>query len=94
MTRISPQVFSLDTSYSSHSLSNFIFLWFIQLESISEDKAVVDRKQNALNFVPSLRSGEWSDIGCRPSMEDTHICIGDLAKKFGYNLHSGNDKGF
>uniref|UniRef100_A0A2N9FVW8 protein-serine/threonine phosphatase n=1 Tax=Fagus sylvatica TaxID=28930 RepID=A0A2N9FVW8_FAGSY len=58
------------------------------LESISEDKAVADRKQNPLNFVPSLRSGEWSDIGCRPSMEDTHICIGDLAKKFGYNLHS------
>lgn len=47
---------------------------------------VVDRKQNMLNFVPALRSGEWSDIGGRPYMEDTHVCIGDLAKKYGYNV--------
>ncbi|KAF3961063.1 hypothetical protein CMV_014277 [Castanea mollissima] len=59
-----------------------------KLESISEDKAVVERKQNLLNFVPSLRSGEWSDIGGRDYMEDTHICIGDLAKKFGINSYS------
>lgn len=57
-----------------------------QLESISEDSVVVDRKQNMLNFVPALRSGEWSDIGGRPYMEDTHVCIGDLAKKYGYNV--------
>ncbi|XP_027332712.1 probable protein phosphatase 2C 27 isoform X2 [Abrus precatorius] len=41
-----------------------------------------------MNFVPTLRSGEWSDIGNRPSMEDTHICIGDLAKKFGNTVLS------
>lgn len=46
----------------------------------------MDRKQKLLNFVPVLSSGEWSDIGSRSYMEDTHICIGDLAKKFGYNL--------
>lgn len=46
---------------------------------------VADR-QSQLNFVPALRSGEWSDIGCRPHMEDTHICITDLAEKFGFNL--------
>ncbi|XP_004287235.1 PREDICTED: probable protein phosphatase 2C 27 [Fragaria vesca subsp. vesca] len=57
-----------------------------QLESISEDSVVVDPKQNMLHFVPALRSGEWSDIGFRSHMEDTHICIGDLAKKFGYNV--------
>ncbi|XP_061990944.1 probable protein phosphatase 2C 27 [Rosa rugosa] len=57
-----------------------------QLESISEDSVVVDRKQNMLHFVPDRRSGEWSDIGGRPHMEDTHICISDLAKKFGYNV--------
>ncbi|KAF7806475.1 putative protein phosphatase 2C 27 [Senna tora] len=60
----------------------------IQLESICEDTVIADRKQNQMNFVPSLRSGEWSDIGRRPSMEDTHICIGDLKKKFGYNVVS------
>jgi len=48
----------------------------------------VDKKQNLMNFVPTLRSGEWCDIGERPSMEDTHICIGDLAKKFGNNVLS------
>ncbi|KAK6944410.1 PPM-type phosphatase-like domain [Dillenia turbinata] len=58
------------------------------LESISEDTTLAsERKQILLtNFLPVLRSGEWSDIGCRPYMEDTHICISDLAKKFGCNL--------
>lgn len=57
------------------------------LESICEDRVVTERKQNLLtDFFPTLRSGEWSDIGGRPYMEDTHICISDLAKKFGSNL--------
>uniref|UniRef100_A0A7N0RFY9 protein-serine/threonine phosphatase n=1 Tax=Kalanchoe fedtschenkoi TaxID=63787 RepID=A0A7N0RFY9_KALFE len=56
------------------------------LESICEDSAVgADRKSNKA-FVPTLRSGEWSDIGGRSYMEDTHICISDLAMKFGYDL--------
>ncbi|KAM7477212.1 hypothetical protein LguiB_024455 [Lonicera macranthoides] len=58
------------------------------IESICEDTVVVaDKKQCQLsNFTPALRSGEWSDIGNRPYMEDTHICIADLAKNFGSNL--------
>ncbi|KAF2317155.1 hypothetical protein GH714_012323 [Hevea brasiliensis] len=57
------------------------------LESICEDRVTLERKQNlATSFIPVLRSGEWSDIGGRLYMEDTHICISDLAKKFGYNL--------
>ena len=55
------------------------------LESICEDAEIVDKKQNMMNFVPTLRSGECSDIGDRPSMEDTHICIGDLAKNLTKN---------
>ncbi|KAK4257486.1 hypothetical protein QN277_007066 [Acacia crassicarpa] len=39
-----------------------------------------------MNFAPTLRSGEWSDIGRRPNMEDTHICIGDLRQKFGNDV--------
>ncbi|XP_021277624.1 probable protein phosphatase 2C 27 isoform X1 [Herrania umbratica] len=59
------------------------------LESISEDAVATDKKHNVLtNFVPTLRSGEWSDIGGRAYMEDTHICIADLAKNFGCNLMS------
>lgn len=58
---------------------------YFQLEKICEDTVVADKKQNLLSeFIPSLRSGEWSDIGHRSYMEDTHICIADLAKKFGY----------
>ncbi|KAJ6741891.1 PROTEIN PHOSPHATASE 2C 27-RELATED [Salix viminalis] len=59
------------------------------LESICEDRVVTERKQNLLtDFSPNLRSGEWSDIGSRHYMEDTHVCISDLADKFGYNLLS------
>ncbi|XP_042516446.1 probable protein phosphatase 2C 27 [Macadamia integrifolia] len=57
------------------------------LESICEDTVVVDSKQNnSGNFVPAIRSGEWADIGGRQYMEDTHVCIADLAKKFGYDV--------
>ncbi|XP_054821255.1 probable protein phosphatase 2C 27 isoform X2 [Prosopis cineraria] len=58
------------------------------LESINEDTVIADKKQNQMNFVPALRSGECSDIGARPYMEDTHICIGDLGKKFGCDVLS------
>ncbi|KAK6942221.1 PPM-type phosphatase-like domain [Dillenia turbinata] len=60
----------------------------LPLESISEDTTLASGKKQILltNFLLTLRSGEWSDIGCRPFMEDTHICIADLAKKFGCNL--------
>ncbi|KAK4404250.1 putative protein phosphatase 2C 27 [Sesamum angolense] len=58
--------------------------WSIALESISEDSTIADRRQILLNnFLPALRSGEWSDIGGRSDMEDTHICIPDLARNFG-----------
>ncbi|XP_052200595.1 probable protein phosphatase 2C 27 [Diospyros lotus] len=57
----------------------------LPLESICEDGAVVERRHIPLNnFIPALRSGEWSDIGGRSDMEDTHVCITDLAKNYGY----------
>uniref|UniRef100_A0A5B6YJZ2 protein-serine/threonine phosphatase n=1 Tax=Davidia involucrata TaxID=16924 RepID=A0A5B6YJZ2_DAVIN len=56
------------------------------LESICEDTTIADKKQTLLNnFIPAIRSGEWSAIGGRSFMEDTHICISDLVKNFGYN---------
>ena len=71
----------LQTSYV-FPLMRFSLL--CQLESIGEDTAFTERKQISMNnFFPALRSGEFSDIGRRPDMEDTHICIEDLAKKFG-----------
>ncbi|KAI4380489.1 hypothetical protein MLD38_006674 [Melastoma candidum] len=54
------------------------------LDSISEENAAPEKRQNINgSFVPKLRSGEWSDIGGRPYMEDTHVCIRDLAKNYG-----------
>lgn len=48
---------------------------------------MADRRHISLNnFLPALRSGEWCDIGSRSDMEDTHICIEDLAMNFGRNL--------
>ncbi|TVU12332.1 hypothetical protein EJB05_45970 [Eragrostis curvula] len=55
-----------------------------QMESVCENTTATDFRQNKLcNFVPTIRSGDWSDIGGRRNMEDAHVCIPDLAKKFG-----------
>lgn len=56
------------------------------MERICENTVSLDFKQTKLsNFVPVIRSGDWSDIGGRDYMEDAHVCISDLAKNFGYN---------
>ena len=83
--------YSLDSflEFPDCSLSSYINFSFkiSQLESICEDAAVAGRRDNPFsNFIPALRSGEWSDIGGRRDMEDTHVCITDLAKNFGYDL--------
>jgi hypothetical protein len=58
----------------------------VQMERVCENTVAVDFKQTKLNnFVPFIRSGEWSDIGGRDYMEDAHVCISDLAKNFGYD---------
>ncbi|XP_026454687.1 probable protein phosphatase 2C 27 [Papaver somniferum] len=62
------------------------------LETISENKVVIDSKQNELpKFIPVIRSGECSDIGGRQYMEDTSVCISDLAQKFGCNSFDGEE---
>ncbi|PIA45628.1 hypothetical protein AQUCO_01600092v1 [Aquilegia coerulea] len=56
----------------------------LTLGSICENTTVIENDQNLLEtFAPDIRSGEWSDIGGRQYMEDTHVCIADLAKNFG-----------
>ncbi|MQM15073.1 hypothetical protein Taro_048012 [Colocasia esculenta] len=72
------------------------------LESICENTVAMDIKLKDLddnqrqisNFVPAIRCGEWSDIGSREYMEDTHVCIADLAEKFGYNSLDGSAVSF
>lgn len=64
------------------------------MERVCENTVSIDFKQAKMvagigeswhNFVPAIRSGDWSDIGGRDYMEDTHVCIPNLAKNFGYN---------
>ncbi|XP_073011032.1 probable protein phosphatase 2C 27 isoform X1 [Typha latifolia] len=65
------------------------------MEGECEHTVTVETRQNQLsNFVPTIRSGEWSDIGGREYMEDTHVCISDLAKKFGYHSVVGEAVSF
>ncbi|XP_024980466.1 probable protein phosphatase 2C 27 isoform X1 [Cynara cardunculus var. scolymus] len=56
------------------------------MDSIGETAVVTYEKQS--DFVPVLRSGDWSDIGKRAYMEDTHICIPNLAENFSDKLLS------
>ena len=59
--------------------------FYTQMERVCENTTSADFRQNKLsNFVPVLRSGDWSDIGGRQYMEDAHVCIPDLAKNFGF----------
>lgn len=61
------------------------------MEKICENTVATEGNENlSKDFVPSIRSGEWSDIGSREYMEDTHVCITDLAKKFG-SCYLGGD---
>lgn len=56
------------------------------MERVCENTVSAELKQTKPNnFVPFIRSGEWSDIGGRDYMEDAHVCISDLAKNFGSN---------
>lgn len=59
------------------------------MERICENTVAIDNINELRNFVPVVRSGEWSDIGSREHMEDAHVCIGDLAKKFGCHYVDG-----
>lgn len=52
------------------------------MERICENTISIDHVNQVKNFVPMIRSGEWFDIGAREHMEDAHVCINDLAKKF------------
>ncbi|XP_073050950.1 probable protein phosphatase 2C 22 [Primulina eburnea] len=38
-----------------------------------------------IEFIPLLRSGAWTDIGSRSSMEDVYICADNMMNDFGKN---------
>lgn len=34
-------------------------------------------------FIPIIRSGGWTDIGSRKSMEDVYVCVDNFMKDYG-----------
>ncbi|CAN6979191.1 hypothetical protein IGI04_038130 [Brassica rapa subsp. trilocularis] len=44
-----------------------------------ENEFVLDK----VEFVPVMRSGAWSDIGSRSSMEDAYLCLDNLMDSYG-----------
>ncbi|KAL8136908.1 hypothetical protein V2J09_002909 [Rumex salicifolius] len=79
---------TFETQNLSPQMENSSLATSFPMERICEDKTVVleERESIIAEFLPALRSGEWAHIGRRPYMEDTHICISDLAKNFGYEV--------
>jgi protein phosphatase PTC2/3 len=66
------------------------------MEKVCEDTVMTDFKQNIqiASFEPRIRSGVYSDIGRRDYMEDTHLCISDLAENYGYSSIIGDTISF
>ena len=46
------------------------------------------------DFVPILRSGAWTDIGFRKTMEDVHVCVDNFMSEYGFNNLSEEPKAF
>ncbi|CAH8391470.1 unnamed protein product [Eruca vesicaria subsp. sativa] len=44
-----------------------------------ENEFALDKSE----FVPSMRSGAWSDIGSRSTMEDAYLCLDNLMDSYG-----------
>lgn len=40
-------------------------------------------EKNKSDFVPAMRSGAWSDIGSRSSMEDAYLCVDNFMDSYG-----------
>ncbi|CAI9772339.1 unnamed protein product [Fraxinus pennsylvanica] len=43
----------------------------------------LNRDDSEIDFIPTLRSGAWSDIGIRPCMEDVYVCADNLILDYG-----------
>lgn len=46
---------------------------------LSEDDSVTE-------YMPLLRSGAWTDIGSRSSMEDVYVCADNFMHDYGSNI--------
>lgn len=48
-----------------------------------ENEFALDKNKSEVGFVPAMRSGAWSDIGSRSSMEDAYLCLDNLLDSYG-----------
>uniref|UniRef100_A0A1J3CM65 protein-serine/threonine phosphatase n=1 Tax=Noccaea caerulescens TaxID=107243 RepID=A0A1J3CM65_NOCCA len=48
-----------------------------------ENEFTLEKNKSEFEFVPVMRSGAWSDIGSRSSMEDAYLCVDDLMDSYG-----------
>ncbi|KAK4798737.1 hypothetical protein SAY86_031063 [Trapa natans] len=46
------------------------------------------------DFIPTIRSGAWADIGFRSRMEDAYVCVDNFAQDFGLENTSGGPNAF
>lgn len=53
------------------------------MKSLDESPDPCNIESTVLQFVPSIRSGSFADIGPRRYMEDEHIGIDDLSSQLG-----------
>lgn len=77
-------------------ISVYLILNWMQFEQIKTKKKDVSAESGlgvedcVTEFVPIVRSGAWTDIGLRSSMEDVYLCVDNFMKDYGLkNLSDG-----
>lgn len=63
----------------------------VNCSDIVEDAHI---QSTTIDFVPNIRSGSYTDIGARDSMDDEHVCIDDLSAHLRYMLNCSMPNGF
>ncbi|CAN8284272.1 unnamed protein product [Cochlearia groenlandica] len=48
-----------------------------------ENEFALEKDKSEFEFVPVMRSGAWSDIGSRSSMEDAYLCVDNFLESYG-----------
>ncbi|KAL7159456.1 hypothetical protein ABFS83_01G028000 [Erythranthe nasuta] len=55
---------------------------------------ILSGDDSVAEFMPLLRSGAWTDIGSRSSMEDVYICTDNLMHDYGSNISNHKPTAF
>lgn len=49
--------------------------------SVASGLSVEDHETD---FIPIVRSGAWTDVGFRKSMEDVYVCVDNFTSEYGF----------